>query len=72
MQFDQIINGINVCASYSEEEIEDYIKVIKEYNESSEIKRLKRLMSEEIDPLKKAQILEQIRLVKMGVDSSDK
>lgn len=52
--------------SLNEEVFKDCVKVIKEYNESSEIKRLKRLMNEEVDPIKKAQILEQIRLVKMG------
>ena len=63
-------NGNLVLADFitslNEEVFKDCVKVIKEYNESSEIKRLKRLMNEEVDPIKKAQILEQIRLVKMG------
>lgn len=48
------------------EAFEDYIKVINDYNKNQEIKRLKEKIKEEIDPVKKAQILEKIRLVKIG------
>ena len=55
----------------NKEVFEECVGVIRKYNEVEEIKRLKRLMNEENDPIKKAQISEQIRLVKMGVDKSD-
>lgn len=48
------------------EAFEDYMAVINEYNTNQEIKRLKELISEENDPAKKAEILEKIRLVKIG------
>ena len=44
---------------------DDYIAVIKDYNRNQEIKRLKEMINEEIDPVKKASLLEKIRLVKM-------
>ena len=47
------------------EAFDDYIAVIKDYNKNQEIKRLKEMMSEETDPVKKASLLEKIRLVKM-------
>ena len=43
----------------------DYITVIRDYNKDQSIKRLKSLMSEESDPVKQAEYLEKIRLVKM-------
>ena len=52
--------------SLTKEVFEECVNVIRKYNEVEEIKRLKRLMNEENDPIKKAQISEQIRLVKMG------
>ena len=45
---------------------DDYMTVIKDYSKNQEIKRLKGLIKEEIDPVKKAELLEKIRLVKMG------
>lgn len=53
------------------EAFKDYIAVIQDYNKNQEIKRLKMLMSEESDSVKKAQILEKIRLVKMGSEAND-
>lgn len=44
---------------------DDYITVIKDYNKNQEIKRLKEMINEEVDPVKKASLLEKIRLVKM-------
>ena len=44
----------------------EYISVIYSYNKNQEIKRLKKLMKEEIDPEKKAKLLEKIRLVRIG------
>lgn len=49
----------------------DYLKVIREYNENQKVKRLKEMIKEEIDPIKKAKLLEEIRLVKMGSEKSD-
>lgn len=46
--------------------VEEYINVIKGYNSNQEIKRLKELLKEEPDPLKKAEIANKIRLIKMG------
>ena len=48
------------------EAFEDYMTVIREYNTNQEIKRLKDLMNKETDPVKKAETLEKIRLVKIG------
>ena len=53
------------------EAFDDYVGVIREYNKNQEIKRLKKLMIEENDPIEKAKILEEIRLVKMGSEESD-
>lgn len=53
------------------EAFKDYIAVILDYNKNQEINRLKKLISEESDSVKKAQILEKIRLVKMGSETND-
>lgn len=49
----------------SDDVFEDYIAVIRDYNKNQEIKRLKEMINEETDPVKKAMLLEKIRLVKM-------
>ncbi len=46
--------------------VDDYFKVIEEYNCNLEIKRLKELMKKESDPLEKAKLADKIRLIKMG------
>lgn len=48
------------------EAFDDYITVIRDYNKNQEIKRLKELIKDEVDPVKKAEYLEKIRLVKIG------
>ena len=53
------------------EAFDDYIAVIRDYNKNQEIKRLKEMINEEVDPEKKASLLERIRLVKMGSEESD-
>ena len=53
------------------EAFKDYVAVILDYNKNQEIKRLKKLMGEESDSVKKAQILEKIRLLKMGSETND-
>lgn len=50
---------------------DDYVAVVKEYSRNLEIKRLKEMIKEEIDPVKKATLLEKIRLVKMESESND-
>lgn len=54
------IMSLNLKEDYSDEEISDYINVIKEYNIKSEIARLKEKMKTEIDPVKKAEIAQKI------------
>ena len=50
----------------SEEELEDYFKVVREFATKEEIKRLTNLMKKEIDPLEQAKIAEKIRKLKLG------
>ena len=45
---------------YTEEEINDYINVIKEYNIKDAIERMQEKMKKQTDPLKKAEIAQQI------------
>lgn len=61
------INKNNHKESYKLEEIEDYINVIREYNVKEEVKRLTRKMEGITDPLKQAQIAEEILKLKKGV-----
>lgn len=61
------INKENTKETYTLEEIEDYINVIKEYNVNEEIKRLKNKMKNLTDPLDKAKIAEEIVELKKGV-----
>ena len=46
--------------NYTIEEINDYIKVIKEYNIKDAIERMQEKIKKQIDPLKKAEIAQQI------------
>ena len=50
----------------SEEELEEYFKVAREFAIKEEIKRLTNLMKKEIDPLEQAKIAEKIRKLKLG------
>lgn len=63
-----VIKNVNMEES-NLEAFKDYITVIMDYNKNQEIKRLKSLISEESDPVKKAQILEKIRLAKIGSEN---
>lgn len=63
-----VIKNVNIEES-NLEAFKDYITVIMDYNKNQEIKRLKSLISEESDPVKKAQILEKIRLAKIGSEN---
>ena len=61
------INKTNTKDTYTLEEIEDYINVIKAYNVQEEIKRLTDKMKNLTDPLDKAKIAEEIVGLKKGV-----
>ena len=61
------VQKANLKQSYTNDEIADYIKVIKEYNIKTETKRLKEEIMEEIDPTKKAIIAQKIIDLKKGV-----
>ena len=61
------INMENTKEEYTLEEIEDYIRVIKDYNVKEEIKRLTNKMKTLTDPLDKAKIAEEIVGLKKGV-----
>lgn len=55
----EILN-INKEEEYKEEEIEDYIKVLCNYNKELKKKKLENELNQEIDPLKQAKIIEKI------------
>lgn len=61
------INKNNTKETYTLEEIEDYINVIKDYNVKEEIKRLTNKMKSLTDPLDKAKIAEEIVGLKRSV-----
>lgn len=44
----------------------DFVKVLKEYNRNLEVKRLKKLMEKEMDPLEQAKVAERIRMLRIG------
>lgn len=50
----------------SDEAVNDYMKVIKDYNEGLEIKRLRELMMKTSDELEKSKIAEEIKLLRIG------
>ena len=61
------INKYNTKETYTLEEIEDYINVIRDYNVKEEIKRLTNKMKNLTDPLDKAKIAEEIVGLKRSV-----
>ncbi len=69
---EEVLNAIkkveeaNLNENYSIEEIDDYIKVIRDYNVKTEINRLTNKMKDELDPLKKAEIAQKIIDLKKG------
>lgn len=60
--------SLNLNDSYTEEEIEDYINVIKEYNVNYQIKRLKDKMKNISDPIEQAKIAEEIKKIKIDIN----
>ncbi len=69
---EEVLNAIskveeaNLNENYSIEEIDDYIKAIRDYNVKNEINRLTNKMKDELDPLKKAEIAQKIIDLKKG------
>ena len=61
------VNKNNTKETYTLEEIEDYINVIRDYNVKEEIKRLTNKMKDLTDPLDKAKIAEEIVGLKRSV-----
>ena len=64
------IYGINLKSEYTVEEIEDYIKCINEYYRKNIIDKLKLDLKQETDPMKQANILNEIMKIR-GVKTSD-
>ena len=64
---DQVLKVDDIISN--DTDIMCYINVIKGYNKNQEIKRLKDKMKKEVDINKKALIAEEIRKLKMGVES---
>ncbi len=65
-----LINS-NLKEEFSEEEIEDYINIINDYNINMEINRLMDLMRKENDPLKKADISNKILELRVRRNNND-
>lgn len=65
------ITNLNLKETYTKEEIEDYIRVIKEHNIDTEIKRLMGEMKQITDSIEKAKIAEQIVNLRRRRDSND-
>ena len=61
--FNQIIN-MNIPNKYNKEEIEDYIKVINTYPMKRKVNELNKMLKEEKDPLKQANILSEMLSLK--------
>lgn len=64
--FNEIIN-LDLNEKYSKEEIEDYVKLINSYPINKKTEELNKKMKEEKNPIKQAQILSEILLLK-GVE----
>jgi DNA primase len=65
------IEALNLKDAFTEEEINDYVDAIYESGVNMEIARLKEKMSQESDPLKKAQIANEIMELKMRSEDND-
>lgn len=57
--------SLHLKETYTMEEIEDYIRTIRDYNIKVETERLKKLMREETDSMKKAEIASRIVALKV-------
>ena len=65
------LQRLDLKKNYTNDEINDYIKVILEYNISCEIKRLQNEIQQELDLTKKIKMAEEIRKLKMKGDKYD-
>ena len=65
------IEALNLKEAFTEEEINDYVDAIYESGVIMEVARLKDKMSKESDPLKKAQIANEIMELKMRSEDND-
>lgn len=54
------INSLNLKDEYTQDQIDDYVNTINEFNAKSECNLLKQKMKEELDPLEKAKMLQRI------------
>ncbi len=65
----EFLNSV-LAGSYKEttdmKELLEYFRVIREYSEKQEIKRLTNLMKKEVDPIEQAKIVEKIRKLRLG------
>ena len=53
-------------AKITEQEMDDYFRVIREYNKNREIKWLQKMIKEEMDPMEKARLAEKIKGLRIG------
>jgi len=67
----EYILSLNLSDECTESRIDEYIRVINEFNVRQEIKRLKELMSRETDDLEKSKIMEMMIKLKIGEKSDD-
>ncbi len=61
------IENLNLKEEFTMDEIEDYIRVIREYHINYECNRLLEKLNKETDVFKKAEIAEEIKKIKIGV-----
>lgn len=65
------IQALDLKEKYSQEEIDDYIKVIREFNTNYATEMLKSKLKEETDPIKKAKIAQEIVNLRMEIENND-
>lgn len=63
--FEKVLN-LGLGDEISNETINEYVKVISDYNVREEIKNLNEIMRKEPDEMEKAKIAEKIRLLRIG------
>ena len=69
-EFSKIL-GLKFSNEVDNQVILDYLKVIKDYNVALEIKRLEKLIMNEVDPNEQAKISNQIMKLRIGSESND-
>ena len=63
--FEKVLN-LGLGDEISNETINEYVKVISDYNVREEIRNLNEIMRKEPDEMEKAKIAEKIRLLRIG------